>query len=95
VEFKSMSVGCFHTLNVSQFLAQIEELHGRVSQGHGRIELTRDGCNDVCVLISKAELDALERALEILSQTDGFAEMSQMLNSVASGTIPSAVPPAV
>lgn len=86
-----MSVGCFHTLNVSQFLAQIEELHGRVSQGHGRIELTRDGCNDVCVLISKAELDALERALDILSQTDGFAEMSQTVNSIASESLPAIV----
>lgn len=86
-----MSVGCFHTLSMTQFLRMVEELHGRVAKGHGRVEITRDGCEDVCILISKAELEGLERALEILSETNGFQEMCQTLNSIASESVPAAV----
>ena len=35
--------------------------HEQVSRHRGRIEVTRDGSSEVCVLISKAELEALER----------------------------------
>ena len=77
-----MSGGCFHTLKLTEFLGAIEEFHGRVSQERGRIEITRDGCDDVCVLISKSELEALERALEILSETSDFRSMCQTLASV-------------
>ena len=78
-----MSCGCFSTLSVSQFIGAVEELHGRVAGGHGRIEITRDGCDDVCVLISKAELQSLEQALEILSATPDFQAMCKTLASVA------------
>jgi len=72
-----MTGACFQTLNVAQFLQLVEDLHGRVSQRHGRIEITADGCGDVCVLISKAELESLERALEILAGTREFEAMCQ------------------
>lgn len=82
-----MSGGCFHTLNLVQFLNAVDELHGRVARGHGRIEITADGCDDVCVLISKAELESLERALEILAETDDFRTMCQSLTSVAASAL--------
>src|SRR5258708_28892376 len=79
----SMSAGCFHTLSLSQFLKAIEDLHQRVSIGHGRIEITRDDCDDVCILISKTELEALERAIEILAQGDDYQSMCATLAGVA------------
>lgn len=78
-----MSGGCFHTLSVVQFLELVHDLHPRVARGHGRIEITRDGCDDVCILISKAELESLERALEILSETTDFRTMCESLSNVA------------
>ena len=78
-----MSAGCFHTLSLSQFLNGIEDHHQRVSVGHGRIEITRDDCDDVCILISKAELEALERAVEILAQSDEYRSMCATLAGVA------------
>jgi PHD/YefM family antitoxin component YafN of YafNO toxin-antitoxin module len=81
-----MSDGCFHTLSIVQFLGTCEQLHERVARGHGRIVLTREGCDDVCILISKAELESLERALEILSETNDFRAMCQSLTSVAAST---------
>jgi PHD/YefM family antitoxin component YafN of YafNO toxin-antitoxin module len=78
-----MSGGCFNTLTISQFIHAVEELHGRVASGHGRVVITRDGCDDVCVLISKAELESLEQALEILSSTPDFQAMCKTLAMVA------------
>ena len=83
-----MSGGFFQTLNTTQFLRVAEDLHGRVARGHGRILITRDGCEDVCVLISKAELESLERALEILSDTPDFQAMCKTLASVAASAAP-------
>ncbi|HEY2584823.1 MAG TPA: type II toxin-antitoxin system prevent-host-death family antitoxin [Tepidisphaeraceae bacterium] len=82
-----MSTGCFHTLNLVQFRKICDELHARVARGHGRIEITVEGCEDVCVLISKAELESLERALEILAETQDFRSMCQSLASVAASTV--------
>lgn len=79
-----MSAACFQRLGLGQFQGLAEESHANVARGHGRIEITRDGCDDVCVLISKAELDALERALEIFSQTPDFRSMCDHLASLAS-----------
>jgi hypothetical protein len=78
-----MSAGCFHTLSLSQFLKGIENHHQRVSIGHGRIEITREDCDDVCILISKAELEALERAIEILAQSEDYQSMCAVLTDVA------------
>ena len=87
-----MAGGCFHTLSLVQFLKAIDDLHGRVARGHGRVEITADGCDDVCVLISKAELESLERALEILAETDDFRTMCQSLSHVAASAFETAAP---
>lgn len=81
-----MSGGCFHTLGLEQFLKLVDDLHGRVAKGHGRVEITAEGCDDVCILISKAELESLERALEILSETADYRNMCENLSQVASMT---------
>ena len=58
-------------------------LHEEVVRFKGRIEVTRNGCDDCCVLISKAELDSLEQALAILSDTDGVKAMSSQIAQLA------------
>ena len=78
-----MSAGCFHTLSLSQFLRAVEDFHQRVSVGSGRVEITRDDCGDVCVLISKSELDALERAIAILAQSGDYRAMCSELTAMA------------
>jgi PHD/YefM family antitoxin component YafN of YafNO toxin-antitoxin module len=65
---------------VSQSLNQ---LHEYVTRFNARIEITRAGSEDRCVLVSKEELDSLERALEILSDTDDVRHISQKLAHLA------------
>ena len=86
--------GCFHTLDVTRFRLELADLHTQVANGQGRVEITRNGTPDVCVLISKTELDSLERALEILSRTDDFKAMCQSLTQVASAANGTSVAPA-
>jgi PHD/YefM family antitoxin component YafN of YafNO toxin-antitoxin module len=45
----------------------------------GRVEVTRRGCPDACVLISKAELEAMERALQIFAESLEFQQMSSQI----------------
>ena len=56
----------------------LRDLHHLVVGHTGRVEL-RDGDGQACVLISKSELDALEHALDILSQTEDVREMREEL----------------
>lgn len=79
-----MPGGCFQAVKLSQCQSSIDELHQLVASGHGRVEITRDGSTHVCVLISKTELESLERALEILSETDDYQSMCRILSSVVS-----------
>ena len=59
------------TYDVAVVAQSLTQLHEYVTRFNGRIEITRPGTDDRCVVLSKAELDGLERALEILSETDG------------------------
>ena len=59
----------------------LTRLHAQVLGKYGRIELIRRG--GACVLISKDELDGLEKALEILSSTDTVRLMRQEIALVA------------
>jgi len=79
--------GCFQTLDVTRFRRSLAQLHTDVARGQGRVEVTRRGSSDVCVLISKKELDGLERALEILAETSDFRSMCQTLSQVAAATV--------
>ena len=70
-----MSVRHFESYDCGHVSRSLETLHDEVVRFKGRIQVTRDGCEDCCGLISKAELDALEQALAILSDTDGGKSM--------------------
>jgi hypothetical protein len=72
----------FTRVQMDGFSPQLLELHERVLGYTCRVELS-DSAGNVCVLISKSELDALEKALEILSQTQDVATMRQQLSQLA------------
>jgi hypothetical protein len=55
---------------VTHVTSVLVDLHEEVCRRQLRVELTRHGCDDCCVLISKQELEALDRALAILADTD-------------------------
>lgn len=76
----------FVTVDVTQFRRALARLHEQVGCCRGRVEVKRRGCNDVCVLISKAELDALEEALEMLTKSAEYKAMCQTLTQLAAAT---------
>ena len=78
-----MSVQHFESYDVADVSRSLEQLHADVVRFKGRIEITRQGCDDCCVLISKAELESLERALAILSDTDGVRAMAGQIAQLA------------
>ena len=78
-----MSVRYFETYDCGHVGRSLEKLHEEVVRFKGRIEITRNGCDDCCVLISKAELESLEQALAILSDTDGVRAMSGQIAQLA------------
>jgi PHD/YefM family antitoxin component YafN of YafNO toxin-antitoxin module len=78
-----MSVRHFESYDCGHVSRSLEMLHDEVVRFKGRIEITRPGSSDRCVLISKAELDSLERALAILSDTDEVKAMSGVIAQLA------------
>ena len=73
----------FSSLDVRRARRALARLHEQVSFGQGRVEIKRRGTEHVCVMISKAELEALETALEILSDSDEYKSMCETLARVA------------
>ena len=73
----------FEIINTSQANSILDQLHDRVTQYHQRVILTRTGTNARTVLISEAELESLERAIEILSETNDGAAMRSHVQRIA------------
>jgi len=71
------------TLEVSQVAQDLAELHADVTCHNTRVEITHPGSDARCVLVSKRELDALERAIEILSDTDDVRHITEKLAQLA------------
>ena len=74
------------TFDVNVLSQSLAQLHEFVTRCNGRIEITRPGSDERCVLLSKQELDALERALEILSDTDGVRDLSGKIALLAAAS---------
>jgi PHD/YefM family antitoxin component YafN of YafNO toxin-antitoxin module len=81
-----MSGDCFQNVDVTRFRRALTELHELVGGGKGRVEVTRRGCADVCVLISKTELESLERALQIFAESVEFQRMSSQISEIVAAT---------
>jgi PHD/YefM family antitoxin component YafN of YafNO toxin-antitoxin module len=72
----------FLTLDASALQADLIRLLERTARDKGRIEITTaDGGQ--CIMISKEELDSLEKALEILSSTHDGQVMRQNIQHYA------------
>jgi len=72
----------FSTLDGSTLQSDFLQLLSRLVRDKGRIEVTNCG-GESCVMISKAELDSLEQALEILANTDEGRKMARTVERFA------------
>lgn len=72
----------FQSLDLNSVRAAMEKLFEQVLRHQGRVEVMRDGQS--CVLISKTELESLEKALEILSSSGDCRQMEQLVAQIAS-----------
>ena len=77
--------------DVSLIASNLVHLHEFVTRTKGRVEITRPGSEQRCVLISQEELQSLERALEILSDTDEVRSICGQIAQLAAATGPAAV----
>jgi len=76
------------TYDVSLIASNLTSLHEYVTRTNARIEITRPRSDERCVLISKQELTSLERALEILSDTDDVRDLRGKIADLAAATGP-------
>lgn len=72
------------TLPLAEIKAKLSEIVDRVEERHERIILTRNG-RPAAVLISPADLEALEDTLELLSDQDALAEIQRARKDIARG----------
>ena len=72
----------YHKVDMTKVGRIIRQLHDQVVGQRRRVEITRAGCADTCILISQAELETLEQALAILADTDEFNAMHQSLKNL-------------
>jgi hypothetical protein len=75
-----MSENGFKSLDVSNARNELIKLYEQVARSQGRVELTKEGSSeDGCVIISKRELDGLERALQILSDAPSVQSLADSI----------------
>ncbi len=77
-----MSDQQFQSVDVKRASEILRRLHQDVVLEKKRVELF-DSVAGLSVIISKEELEGLERALAILSNTNDVREMAEMLKAVA------------
>jgi hypothetical protein len=80
-----MSSDSFQILDIQTAGGTLEHLHAHVVRCSGRIEIHCPS-GKVCVLISKAELESLEQAIEILSSGSDYNQMCAEITEAAAAT---------
>jgi len=60
----------------------LADLHEQVVQGNGRVELVSSDIDGASVIISKSELQSLERALAILSESIMVEQTEALLETM-------------
>jgi PHD/YefM family antitoxin component YafN of YafNO toxin-antitoxin module len=71
----------FSFISIDQVQDRFNQLHQNVCRARGRVEI-KDG-SSTCVLISKEELESLEQALEILSNTADVRKIAQAVSELS------------
>lgn len=69
-------------VDLNQVAKRIRRLHDQVCIQGQRVEITRAGCDEVCVMISKRELDALEAAVAMHAASPAYADMCRELTEL-------------
>jgi PHD/YefM family antitoxin component YafN of YafNO toxin-antitoxin module len=69
-------------MSIEEVQARFGELHQAVCRDTGRVEVHNG--EHCCVLISKAELESLEQALEILSNTSDVQKIARTIAAMGS-----------
>ena len=64
----------FPVVDLDTASRSLQELHSRVGSARTRVEISGLS-GEVCVLISKAELEALERSIELLGDSELCTEL--------------------
>lgn len=85
-----MSAADFETMSLQEVRENLDYLVKRVIQGKRRVEIV-DASGERCVLVSKTDLDCLEKALTILSDTAEFKDICSSMNQLVAATSPSAI----
>jgi prevent-host-death family protein len=76
------------TLSLTEVKARLSELADEVDRTHERVQVTRNG-REFVVLISSEDLASLEATIELLSDPDAMARISEADTAVAAGDLTS------
>jgi antitoxin YefM len=74
------------TLPLAEIRAHLSEIVDRVELEHDRVILTRNG-RAAAVIVSPADLEALEDTLELLSDPKALKEIEKAKEEVAKGRV--------
>jgi PHD/YefM family antitoxin component YafN of YafNO toxin-antitoxin module len=73
----------FQSLDLAKVQGELSNLYEQIACKKGRVEIVDGNGSCECVLISRAELEGLEHALEILSDSEQVKELSAHLENLA------------
>ncbi|GIG59098.1 antitoxin [Longispora fulva] len=65
---------------------RLSELIDEVGRTHERVTITRHG-QDVAVLLSPADLEALEETLEVLSSPEAMRQLAESREAIEAGDV--------
>ena len=74
------------TLPLADIKAHLSEIVDRVEREHERVVLTRNG-RPAAVIMSPADLDAIEDTLDLLSDPAAMAEIAAARNDMSKGRV--------
>ncbi len=74
------------TLPLAEIKAHLSEIVDRVEREHERVVLTRNG-RPAAVIMSPADLDALEDTLDLLSDPRALKEIEAARDDIAKGRV--------
>ncbi len=72
------------TLSLAEIKAHLSEIVDRVEQEHERVVLTRNG-RPAAVIMSPADLEALEDTLDLLSDPEAMREIAAARDDLRAG----------